>query len=108
MIAAQANAARVPIAPAQAPRPGFQVERLLVIDPLTRRFGDYRIAELPRLLGAGDVLVVNDAATLPASLRVDAELELRLIAAEGDGSFRAVAFGAGDFRQPTAARAAAR
>lgn len=97
-----------PIRPATAPQPGFHPERLLVIDPLTRRFGDYRITELPRLLGPGDTLVVNDAATLPASLRVDAELELRLVAAEQDGSFRAIAFGAGDFRQPTEARGAPR
>lgn len=93
-----------PIRAAAAPQPGFHPERLLVIDPLTGRFGDYRISELPRLLGPTDALVVNDAATVPASLRVDAELELRLIAAEPDGSFRAVAFGAGDFRQPTEAR----
>jgi S-adenosylmethionine:tRNA ribosyltransferase-isomerase len=99
---------RIPIAAATAPRRGFQAERLLVIDPLTRRFGDYRMRELPQLLGPGDVLVVNDAATLPASLRVDAELELRLVSAERDGSFRAVAFGAGDFRQPTEERAAPR
>lgn len=96
------------IRPATAPQPGFHPERLLIIDPLTRRFGDYRITELPRLLGPGDALVINDAATLPASLRVDAELELRLVAAERDGSFRAVAFGAGDFRQPTEARSAPR
>jgi S-adenosylmethionine:tRNA ribosyltransferase-isomerase len=54
------------------------------------------------------VLVVNDAATLPASLRVDAELELRLLSAESDGAFRAVAFGAGDFRQATEDRGAPR
>jgi S-adenosylmethionine:tRNA ribosyltransferase-isomerase len=89
---------------ARRPQPGFQPERLLVIDPLTRRFGDFRISELAGLLGPGDVLVVNDAATLPASLRVDAELELRLVSQERDGSFRAVALGAGDFRQPTELR----
>jgi len=99
---------RIPIAAATAPRRGFQSERLLVIDPLTRRFGDYRIRELPKLLGPGDVLVVNDAATLPASLQVDPELELRLVSAETDGTFAAVAFGAGDFRQPTEARGAPR
>jgi len=81
---------------------------LLVIDPLTRRFGDYQIAELPALLGLGDALVVNDAATVPASLQVDAGLELRLVSWEEDESFRAVVFGAGDFRQPTEARAAPR
>jgi S-adenosylmethionine:tRNA ribosyltransferase-isomerase len=96
------------IAPARAPRAGFQPERLLVIDPLTRRLGDYRIAELPRLVGHGDVMVVNDAATLPASLRVDDELELRLLGAEPDGTFRAVSFGAGTSRDPTEARGAPR
>jgi S-adenosylmethionine:tRNA ribosyltransferase-isomerase len=95
---------RIAIAAATAPR-GFQSERLLVIDPLARRFGDYRIDELPQLFRPGDVLVVNDAATLPASLQVDPELELRLVSAAQDGTFRAVAFGAGDFRQPTEERA---
>ena len=99
---------RTPIRAARAPQRGFQPERLLVIDPLSRRFGDYRISELPRLLGPGDVLVVNDAATLPASLQVDPELELRLVSAEPDSTFRAVAFGAGDFRQPTESRPAPR
>mgnify|MGYP001549858873 CR=1 FL=1 len=93
-----------PIRPATAPQPGFHPERLLVIDPLTGRLGDYRISELPRLLGPADALVVNDAATVPASLRVDAELELRLVSAERDGTFFAVAFGTGDFRQPTEQR----
>ncbi len=91
------------IAPATVPR-GFQHERLLVIDPLTRRLGDYAIHELPQLLNGGDLLVVNDAATLPASLRVDAELELRLVSFDGTGSFRAVAFGAGDASMATEAR----
>lgn len=83
---------------------GFAAERLLVIDPLARRFGDYTFAELPGLLFAGDLLVLNDAATLPASLRAENDLELRLLAAEPDGSFRAVAFGAGDWRSPTERR----
>lgn len=93
-----------PIRPARAPQPGFQPERLLVIDPLTRRFGDYHISELPRLLRPRDALVVNDAATLPASLRADVDLELRLVSHERDGSFRAVALGAGDSRQATETR----
>jgi S-adenosylmethionine:tRNA ribosyltransferase-isomerase len=84
------------------------MKRLLVLDPLTARLGDYDLAELPELLGPGDVLVLNDAATLPASLRVDAELEVRLVSADADGSFLAVTFGAGDFRQPTEARGAPR
>lgn len=98
----------VHLLPARARRSGFQRERLLVVDPLTRRFGDYAIAELPLLLGAGDVLVVNDAATLPASLRAEEALELRLLAARPDGAFEAVTFGAGDHRTPTEARGAPR
>jgi S-adenosylmethionine:tRNA ribosyltransferase-isomerase len=94
----------VTIAAARARRSGFQRERLLVIDPLALRFGDYGIRELPRLLARSDVLVLNDAATLPASLRADPELEVRLVSAESDGSFRAVAFGKGDFRLPTEQR----
>lgn len=108
MMTAQATTTSPSIRPARAPQPGFHPERLLVIDPLTQRFGDYRISELPQLLGRGDVLVVNDAATLPASLRVDAELELRLVSHEHDSVFRAVSFGAGDFRQPTEMRGAPR
>jgi S-adenosylmethionine:tRNA ribosyltransferase-isomerase len=100
--------ASLQIAPARARRPGFQRERLLVIDPFTRRFGDYSIAELPLLLGAGDVLVVNDAATLPASLRIDADLELRLVGARGDGAFDAITLGAGDHHLATEARGAPR
>jgi S-adenosylmethionine:tRNA ribosyltransferase-isomerase len=103
MATAAWSAAPSGIAPARAPR-AFHSERLLVIDPLTRRFGDYQIRELPQLFGPADVIAVNDAATLPASLRVDAELELRLVSVEPSGSFLAVAFGSGDFRQPTEAR----
>lgn len=97
----------VRLEPARKPQ-GFQQERLLVIDPLTRRFGDYQIRELPELFAEGDVLVVNDAATLPASLRVDDTLELRLVAARADGSFLAIALGRGDFRVPTEERGPAR
>jgi S-adenosylmethionine:tRNA ribosyltransferase-isomerase len=70
------------LTPARAQRAAQQPARLLVVDPLTGRFGDYSFAELPALLEPHDVLVVNDAATLPASLRVDDTLELRLLAAE--------------------------
>jgi S-adenosylmethionine:tRNA ribosyltransferase-isomerase len=104
MTPATTMSGHAPIAPARAPRRELDGERLLVIDPLTRRFGDYAIGELPQLLGRGDVLVVNDAATLPASLRAGPDLELRLIAAESDGSFRAIALGSGDFRVPTEQR----
>ncbi|MES1165725.1 MAG: S-adenosylmethionine:tRNA ribosyltransferase-isomerase, partial [Verrucomicrobiota bacterium] len=47
--------------------------RLLVIDPHAAGPGtgvyETRTSALPAFLTAGDLLVVNDAATLPASLR---------------------------------------
>lgn len=96
------------IAPARAPRSGYQCERLLVIDPLARRVGDFAIAELPLLLRPGDALIVNDAATLPASLRVDAELELRLVGIADSSSLWAIALGAGDSTLSTERRGAPR
>ena len=78
--------------------------------------GSGRIRSVPRshfidLLRPGDVVVANDAATLPASLRgvhvqTGAEVEVRLAAraslAPADVlRFRAVVFGAGDYRTRT-------
>ena len=66
-----------------ATAPRADAERLLVVDPVSRAIDDRRVDDLPRLLRAGDVLVVNDAATLPASLvgrtAAGAPLELRLL-----------------------------
>jgi S-adenosylmethionine:tRNA ribosyltransferase-isomerase len=65
--------------------------------------------QLPELLTPGDLLVLNDAATLPASIAGragGAPMELRLIGAEPDASWRVVAFGAGDHRTPTERRPA--
>jgi S-adenosylmethionine:tRNA ribosyltransferase-isomerase len=97
--------------------------RLLVIDPAAPEgtgLRETRTPALPELLAPGDLLVVNDAATLPASLHgTDDEgrpLEVRLIAARGgwraeDGAaaplrssplrFAAVLFGAGDWHTRT-------
>ncbi len=65
--------------------------------------------ELPRLLRAGDLLVVNDAATLPGSLHgVTAEgeaIELRLVSPPEGGRLRGVLLGAGDYRVRTEHRA---
>jgi S-adenosylmethionine:tRNA ribosyltransferase-isomerase len=83
--------------------------RLLRIDPCGDRFGDARIVELPEMLRPGDLVIVNDAATAPASFRArvaGVEVELRLAAElTGDGC-RAVLFGAGDWRTPTEHRPA--
>ncbi len=79
--------------------------RLLVIDPRAGRWADAALADLPALLDPGDLLVLNDAGTFPASLhgrRGDAPVELRLLALpDDDGRARAVLFGAGDWRTPT-------
>ncbi len=92
--------------PATLPRAKPGQERLLVIDPESERFADFSIADLPQFLRAGDALVVNDAATLPASLRVSDELEVRLMSRFDDGTWLALALGRGDYRTPTEQRAA--
>lgn len=66
----------------------------------------HRTDALPRLLRGGDLIVVNDAATLPASLSGSSDgvpIELRLMD-EDAGLWRAVAFGAGSWRTPTERR----
>ena len=60
---------------------------------------DRLFAELPDLLEAGDVLVLNDAATLPGSLRGEG-VELRLLGFDQYG-WRGVLLGEGDWRVDT-------
>jgi S-adenosylmethionine:tRNA ribosyltransferase-isomerase len=83
-------------------------ERLLHIDPQAGTLQDGRVRDLPQWLRAGDLCVVNDAATLPASLSgvgpSGAPLEVRLVGARAEGRFGAVLFGAGDWRTPTEKR----
>jgi S-adenosylmethionine:tRNA ribosyltransferase-isomerase len=100
------------IAAATWPRDRPEEERLLWIDPGGRRFVDARVGTLHSILQRGDLLVVNDAATVPASLagrRDDgATFEVRLLA-QGKvepTEWRAVLFGAGDWRRPTEDRPA--
>jgi S-adenosylmethionine:tRNA ribosyltransferase-isomerase len=92
------------VTPATWPRDERESTRLLALDPAREAWRDARVGDLPGLLRAGDVLVVNDAATLPASLPARTghgqPLELRLAATEAD-EWWAVAFGAGDWRQRT-------
>jgi S-adenosylmethionine:tRNA ribosyltransferase-isomerase len=98
------------IAAATWPRERPEDERLLRIDPSSATFADARVGDLPSILRHGDLLVVNDAATLPASMRGLREdgtpFELRLLAHEGGESTRwlAVLFGRGDWREKTEAR----
>jgi S-adenosylmethionine:tRNA ribosyltransferase-isomerase len=82
--------------------------RLLVIDPAAppgAALHETRTPALPDFLAAGDLLVVNDAATVPASLRGRDDdgnpIEARLLTARADDRFSAVLFGAGDWHQRT-------
>jgi S-adenosylmethionine:tRNA ribosyltransferase-isomerase len=96
--------------PATAPRGDPRTTRLLAVDPRSGSLVDGTIGDIRARLRAGDLLVVNDAATLPASLRgvteSGAPVEVRLAGERGDGSWRAVLFGAGDWRTRTEERPA--
>lgn len=95
--------------PARWPREEPLAEKLLHLDRAAGTLRDGRIADLPGLLRSGDVLVMNDAATMPASLlgrgQDGSRIEARLVAELPDGAFRAVLFGPGDWRTPTEHRA---
>ena len=97
-------------APVQRPRDA----RLLVINAQGEIRHAARAAWID-CLRTGDLVVANDAATLPASLHgthlpSGAPIEVRLAGraslAPGDVSFSAVVFGAGDWRMRTEARPA--
>lgn len=96
--------ARPKIEPARAPRP-FLSEKMLHVDPRAGTFRDARVRDLPLFLERNDVLVVNDAATLPASLRgrtnAGCSIELRLLGEISPSSWSAALLGAGDHRTPT-------
>lgn len=95
---------------ATVPRQGAQTSKLLVIDQLGQ-LSHHRAAELPSLLRRGDLVVANDAATMPASLcgthlPTGRPVEIRLagrrsLALRDAARFTAVVFGAGDYRTPT-------
>jgi S-adenosylmethionine:tRNA ribosyltransferase-isomerase len=84
--------------------------RLLVVDPESGRTEETRTGALPTYLRAGDLLVVNDAATLPGALQgQDAEgraVEARLVGTSDGRTFTTVLFGAGDWHQRTEDRPA--
>jgi len=79
--------------------------RLLLIDTAGDRLAESEVSALPELLDARDLLVVNDAATLPASLfgltARGEPLEVRLLEGPYEATTRAVLFGRGDHRIPT-------
>jgi S-adenosylmethionine:tRNA ribosyltransferase-isomerase len=93
------------MSPATWPRDAPLDERLLVIDPRASRWSNGRVRDLPAHFAAGDLVIVNDAATLPASLHgrtpTGEAVELRLLARAKDGTWEALLFGAGDWRTRT-------
>jgi S-adenosylmethionine:tRNA ribosyltransferase-isomerase len=90
--------------PATSPRAPLDA-RLLRIDPCAGTFADASVRDLPSMFRAGDLLVVNDAATFPASLPgagpSGRPLEVRLVAEREDGAWDAVLFGPGSWRTAT-------
>lgn len=84
--------------------------RLVTIDPTTDHVAVHRFGALATLLRAGDLVVVNDAATLPGSLEgrtaAGEPFELRLAEPVQGTRLVGVAFGAGDWRTRTEHRAA--
>ncbi len=96
------------MSPATWPRDRALDERLLRIDPRSGALRDARVGDLPGMLRKGDLLVVNDGATLPASLHglaggepVEARIFDGAGGASSDGRFHALLFGAGDARTRT-------
>lgn len=94
---------------ASAPRPATE-HRVLVVGGAGRTSP---IASLPQLFAEGDLLVVNDAATLPASIRAVTDagspVEVRLVGARDlrgpRARFTAALLGAGDHTTRTEDRA---
>ena len=99
--------------PATAPRKRRQDTRMLILSPQTDALTDGTIDDLPGWLSPGDLVVVNDAATLPASLHyrtaqgLSQELRVVRIDESATGTdLWVVLFGSGDWHTPTEHRPA--
>jgi S-adenosylmethionine:tRNA ribosyltransferase-isomerase len=96
------------MSPARAWRAAAVDRRLWVIDPDCGHSEGQTIGDLMDLLRSGDLLVLNDAGTLPGSLKGwtegNAPVELRLAGRVRPGMWWAVLFGRGDWRTPTEER----
>jgi S-adenosylmethionine:tRNA ribosyltransferase-isomerase len=94
--------------PATEPRAQIESTRMLVLDSKQKTFNDALVTDLPSILRPRDLLLVNDAATIPASLMArspsGASIEIRLLQYQGDSDWSAVLLGAGDWRMPTELR----
>lgn len=99
----------IQIRSATAPRPWRDV-RVLVVDGTSGPVRVASVTELPSLFEARDLLVLNDAATLPASLVARTArgepLELRLASAVSDRRWTVALLGPGDWRTRTEHRPA--
>lgn len=99
------------LAAADWPRDAPLDERMVVVDAARGAIEHASVRDLPARVGPGDLVVVNDAATLPASLPGLARgqaVELRLVdgdVADPASELWAVLFGAGDHRTRTEDRA---
>ena len=88
-----------------------QKSKLLAIRSVTAQIDHLQIRDFPDLLGPGDLLVINDSATLPASftgshIESRETIELRLMQSLGKDamdltSWQALVLGAGDWTVPT-------
>ena len=96
-------APRLEIQAAPGPRPDPVQNRLMVVRGEV--IEHLHMGDLPSLLGEGDLLVLNDASTLPASLPGEG-LEWRLASRVGPDLWWAVMFGPGDWRLDTDLRPA--
>src|SRR5204863_245777 len=93
---------------ATEPRSTRESARLLVVESSRGTFRDAQATDLPELLQPGDLLVLNDAATIPASIRARTSahepIEIRLVRQAQNMDWLAVLLGAGDWRTPTELR----
>jgi S-adenosylmethionine:tRNA ribosyltransferase-isomerase len=92
------------VTPATWPLADPAAARLLVVDA-AKTATVQQTRQLPHWLSAGDLLVVNDAATLPGSLTAHTAscdpIEIRLVRAVTDTLWAALVFGPGDWRSDT-------
>jgi S-adenosylmethionine:tRNA ribosyltransferase-isomerase len=79
--------------------------RVLVVDAAVGAMHVASAVDFAAQFDRGDVLVVNDAATLPASLQAGG-VEIRLLGAELDGAWLAALLGSGDWHTRTEDRPA--
>jgi len=93
---------------ATQPRTFRDHARMLILDRTKNTFIDSTIQDFPQALRSVDLVVVNDAATLPASLRATgprgASVEIRLVSQIGESDWKAILMGEGTWRIPTELR----